>query len=222
MSAVMVRRIQGLSIARRCAELGARLSTIEHVSGLPQSEFRHLAFPAQSTVPRGRIPTSIDWLHRRTSLLGQAEAAIIMCTYRRLTDGGFPAPDALLGAYSHYREICESPHRISLDRAFNLASNMDGIWLARKRCLHLVRCSACGSEYIGTIVSVDTAATPCCPFCPVLQRYALDPRLQAHFPERPIVGAGDLQVGVMALMRKHPLHLYGEGQADNRPAAVRA
>lgn len=222
MSSLLDRRLQALSTARACAMFGARLSTIEHLSGLPQPEFRHLAFPTQGKVPRGRIPTSVDWLHRRTSLLEQAEAAVIMTTYRRMTDGGFPPSEALLGAYAYYRDICEAPYRIILDRAFTLASNMDGIWLVRKRCLQLVRCSACGSEHIGPIVSDATNTAPDCPFCPVIHRYLLDPRLQARFPHRPQAAAADLHLSILALMRKHPLHLHPVAHTDGERVAASA
>lgn len=218
MSVVMVRRLQALSIAKRCVDLGARLSTIEHLSGLPQSEFRHLAFPTRSTVPRGRSPGSVDWLHRRTTVLEQAAAAVVMAGYRRLRNGGFPAPEALLGAYSHYREICDPPHRITLDRALDLASHVDGIWLARHCSLDLVTCAACGSEYLATLGCEKGSAAEDCPFCVLIQRYRVDRRLQLHFPTRPLVSAADLQVGVMALMRSHPLHL--QAQSDRPTLAV--
>lgn len=127
-----------------------------------------------------------------------------------------------MGAYSHYWDICEAPHRISLDRAFTLASNMDGTWLVNRRCLQLVRCSACGSEHIGPIVSDATNAAPDCPFCPVIHRYQLDPRLQARFPHRPQAAAADLHLSILALMRKHPLHLHPAVHVDGQQVAASA
>ncbi|WP_418319650.1 FlhC family transcriptional regulator [Piscinibacter sakaiensis] len=220
MSAMMVRRLQALSIAKRCVDLGARLSTIEQLSGLPQPEFRHLAYPTRSTVPRGRTPSSVDWLHRRTTVLEQAAAAVVMSSYRRLREGGFPASEALLGAYSHYTEVCDPPYRINLDRALDLASHLDGIWLSRGRSLELIRCPACGSEHLATLGS-ETRFGSDCPFCALIQRYRVDPRLRAHFPARPPLAASDFQIGVMSLMRSSPLHLQPEAHDEpSLPVAI--
>lgn len=207
MSALMVRRLQALSIAKRCVDLGARLSTIEQLCGLPQVEFRHLAYPAHLSVPRGRTPSSVEWLHRRTTVLEQAAAAVVMSSYRRLRDGGFPAAEALLSAYVHYTEVFDPPHRVTLDRALDMASNLDGIWLAKSRSLEIVRCSDCGSEHLATLGSDADRVPLNCPFCALIHRYRFDPRLRVHFPARPLLAPEGLQMGVMALMRSIPLQL---------------
>ena len=45
-------------------------------------------------------------------------------------DSGFGAGESLVAAYRHYQTVCHGSCRISFDRAFDLASHTDGIWLA--------------------------------------------------------------------------------------------
>ena len=88
----------------------------------------HLLFPDRQAVPRGRSPDSPEWYHG-ANLLCRAEASIVVAIYLRLRAADLSAGEALLGAYHHYCGVCESPHRISFDRAFDLVAHTDGIWL---------------------------------------------------------------------------------------------
>lgn len=202
MSAPLARRVGALSIARQCIELGARISTIEQLSGLPVREFRHLCFPTARSIPRGRPPNSVEWLHRRTSMLEQTAAAVLMTTYRRLQTGGFASTDSLLGAYAYYTSISDPPHRISLDRALDLASHLDGRWLAKVSSLDIVACGRCGSSHLAARGTPSQTTTDC-PFCALVSRYTVDPRVQACFRVRPLPDGADLQICLLAMMRDH-------------------
>jgi len=115
------RQLRALALAKACAACGARVRTIGHLTGLPPREALRLLFPDRLAVPRGRSPDSPEWYHG-ANLLHRAEASIVVALYRRLRDADFPAGEALVGAYRHYVGICQPPHRISFDRAFDLAA----------------------------------------------------------------------------------------------------
>lgn len=196
------RQLRALHLAKECAALGARVRTISHLSGLPRRELLHQLFPDRSRVPKGRPPASPEWYHG-ANLLYRAEASIVMSTYRRLRGGGFSAAEALLAAYRHYRSIGEAPHRISLDRAFDLAAHTDGLWLTDLQSFSVLACPVCHSEFLAVYGSIP-ASNQSCPFCKLLQRYRTDPRVQASFPVRPLPDLAQLQLGAMQLLRSTP------------------
>lgn len=194
------RQLRALQLAKDCAELGARVRTIGHLSGLPPRELLRLLFPDRERVPRGRPPDSPEWYHG-ANLIYRTEASIVIALYRRLRTGGFPAADALLAAYRHYAGICEAPHRISFDRAFDLAAHTEGQWLTGTRSFSLVACPVCGSEYLAAFGAMPRTNDEC-PFCKLVQRYATDQRVQGAFPVRPLPDVSGLELGVRRLLRE--------------------
>ncbi len=181
------RHVGAILLAQQCAELGARCRTIHLVTGLTPRDLQWLFFSDPQATPRGRAPDSPEWYHS-ANLLHRAEASIFGSVYRRLRDAGFGAGDALVSAYRSYRSICQCPYRISFDRAFDLASHTDGIWLARSPAFSVVVCSACSSRFLAAFGSV-AAASDDCPFCRLVHRFGTDPRLQRSFPiHEPTVG----------------------------------
>ena len=161
------RQLRALALAKACAACGARVRTIGHLTGLPPREALRLLFPDRLAVPRGRSPDSPEWYHG-ANLLHRAEASIVVALYRRLRDADFPAGEALVGAYRHYVGICQPPHRISFDRAFDLAAHTDGLWLTDTRSFSLVTCPACHSEFLAAFGSV-ARSNDHCPFCKLVQ-----------------------------------------------------
>jgi hypothetical protein len=176
------RQLKALRLARDCADLGARVRTLVHLTGLPPPELRSLLSSSLRPPARGRAPDSPEWYHR-ANLLDRAEASITMSLYRRLRHTGFGATDALPAAYRHYRCICVHPHRISFDRAFDLAAHTDGIWIAREPAFDLVNCPSCHSHYLAAYGSTATT-NESCPFCKLIRRFEADVRVQASFPYR--------------------------------------
>lgn len=176
------RQLQALRLARDCANLGARVRTLVHLTGLPAPELRTLLSSSHRSPARGRAPDSPEWYHR-ANLLDRAEASIAMALYRRLRRAGFGATEALPAAYRHYGSTCEAPHRISFDRAFDLASHIDGIWIAREPAFDLVNCPACHSGFLASYGSTATTDESC-PFCKLIRRFEADVRVQASFPDR--------------------------------------
>jgi hypothetical protein len=94
--------------------------------------------------------------------------------YRRnLGQAGLAAGEALVFAYRAYQAATLPPYRISLDRAFNLVSYIDGIWLANAPALSVLTCPGCGCEFIAAVGTVAHPGEPC-PFCKLLERFHLD------------------------------------------------
>ena len=193
------RPIRALALAKACADHGARVRTISLLTGLNPRDLLRLLFPDRQAVPRGRSPDSPEWYHG-ANLLCRAEASIVAVIYRQLRSADFGAGDALLGAYRHYLGVCQPPHRISFDRAFDLAAHTDGLWLTETPSFTLVVCPACHSEFLAAIGSVARSNDQC-PFCKLVQRYRTDPRVQSSFPARPLVNPPPAQLGMLTLLR---------------------
>lgn len=193
------RQLRALALAKACAACGARVRTIGHLTGLPPREALRLLFPDRMAVPRGRSPDSPEWYHG-ANLLHRAEASIVVALYRRLRDADFPAGEALVGAYRHYIGICQPPHRISFDRAFDLAAHTDGLWLTDTRSFSLVTCPTCHSEFLAAYGSV-ARSNDHCPFCKLVQRYGTDPRVQGAFPVQPLAVPTAEQLGMLVLLQ---------------------
>ena len=193
------RQIAALALARECAAHGARVRTISRITGMNPNELLRLLFPDRRAVPRGRSPDSPEWYHG-ANLLNRAEASILVAIYRRLRSAEFSAGEALLGAYRHYVGVCHAPHRISFDRAFDLAAHTDGLWLTQTRSFSLVLCPACHSDFLAAFGSVALSNDQC-PFCKLVQRYGTDPRVQSSFPARPLAAPTAMQLGMLSLLR---------------------
>ena len=162
-------------------------------------------FNDPQSIPRGRPPDSPEWYHS-ANLLFRTDASIVTAVYRRLRHAGFGHGEALVGAYRHYRVVCQAPYRISFDRAFDLASHTDGIWIAKSPSFAVVTCPSCASEFLAALGTVPTANA--CPFCKLVQRYGHDTRVQTSFPTHPLPDPTAFQQG-MAM-----LHWKSESEAD--------
>jgi hypothetical protein len=173
-----------LALARESAAHGARVLTISLLTGLIPYELARLVRSARKTPPRGRQPTSPEWYHK-SNLLRRSESSILMATYCRLRDLGFGAEDSLLGAYRQYAGLFRAPLRISFDRAFELASHIEGRWLVQVKGLALARCPTCRLEFV-TAVGVVTCASDECPFCKLTVRFRADARVRDSLPMPPI------------------------------------
>jgi len=191
--------IRALTLAKGCAAHGARVRTISHLTGMNPRDLLRLLFPDRQRAPRGRCPDSPEWYHG-TNLLNRAEASIVMAIFRRLRGADCHAGEALLGAYRHYAGVCQPPHRISFDRAFDLAAHTDGLWLTGTQSFSLVGCPSCHGEFLAAFGSVALSNDQC-PFCKLVQRYATDARLQSSFPTRPLIAPSDMQMSMLALLR---------------------
>jgi hypothetical protein len=192
------RHLRAIQLAQDCHKLGARARTIHHVTSLPPRDLQRFFFTDPKATPRGRAPDSPEWYHG-VNLLFRAESSIFVCVYRRLRDGGFAAAEALVGAYRHYQTMCQCPYRISFDRAFDLASHTDGIWLAKSSAFSIVTCSACGCEFLAAAGTV-TSTNDNCPFCKLVRRRATDHRVQSAFPTQPLGDPTAIQLQIMALV----------------------
>lgn len=194
------RHIHALGLAKECAALGARIRTIKYVTGLAHAQLAHLFFADRSSAPRGRPPDSPDWYHN-ANLLNRAEASMFVSIYRRIRELGFGPAEALVGGYKHYRAGCPVSPRISFDRAFDLASHLDGLWIVREPNFSLLTCVTCTSQYV-TSIGAQLGSNHECPFCRLVDRYQRDPRVKTSFPERASPDVGSLQFSMIALAKR--------------------
>jgi hypothetical protein len=206
------RQLRAIHLAKQLAALGARLKTIHLITGIPPRQVQCLFFPDPRTIPRGRAPDSAEWYHGANLIL-RTDACLIGAKYRQLRDQGLAADEALVLAYRAYRAATLPPYRISLDRAFNLVSHIDGVWLATAPTLSVLTCPSCSCEFIA---AVGTVAHPgeACPFCKLIERFHLDPRIQASYPARPASNLTERQLGMLALFHKLSPGAEGDTPAE--------
>ncbi len=206
------RQLRAIQQAKQLAALGARLKTIHVMTGLPPRQVQRLFFPDAHTIPRGRAPDSAEWYHGANLIL-RTDACLIGAKYRQLRNQGLSAGEALILAYRAYQSATRPPYRISLDRAFNLVSHIDGIWLARTPTLTVLTCPDCGCEFIAAI---GTTIHPgeACPFCKLLERFHVDHRIQASYPARPVINMAERQLGMLALFHKLSFAAEGDNPAE--------
>jgi hypothetical protein len=143
----------------------------------------------------------------------RTDACLIGAKYHQLRSHGLTAAEALILAYRAYQSVTQPPYRISLDRAFNLISYVDGIWLASAPTLTILTCPGCGCEFIaavGTIIHPGEA----CPFCKLLERFHVDHRIQASYPARPAIDMTARQLGMLALFHKLSPCAEGDNPAE--------
>lgn len=194
------RHIRALGLAKECAALGARIRTIEYVTGLAHGEIGRLFFPDRASAPRGRAPDSPDWYHN-ANLLNRAEASIFVSIYRRIRKLGFDPAQALVSGYKHYLQVCSVRPRIGFDRAFDLASHIDGLWIVRAQNFSLITCPTCASQYV-TSISAKLVSNNECPFCKLVKRYPRDSRIQTSFPVKALPDVSAMEFGVIALSKR--------------------
>lgn len=208
------RRVRALALARDCAELGARVRTIHHITGIGMRELVRLLFTERNQPPRGRAPDTREWYHA-ANLLSRTEASVIVSNFRRLRAMSFGAGEALVCSYRYYRSVYQSPHRISFDRAFDLASHTDALWIATVPSFVLIQCSVCRSEFLDALGTKAQSSDPC-PFCRLMRRVDVDPRVRESFPQPPPI---DEEIAARLVQPLHP-HAERESQHGSVPFAV--
>lgn len=194
------RHIRALALAKECVSLGARIRTVGYVTGLPHGQLTHLFFSDCTLAQRGRAPDSPEWYHS-ANLLNRTDASIFLSIYRRIRELGFGPTEALVSGYQHYLTVCCSHPRINFDRAFDLASHMDGLWTVRTPSFSLVTCPVCTSQYV-TAISTQPTTNHECPFCKLVKRFQRDPRLQASFPVNALPDITTIPSGMFALSKQ--------------------
>lgn len=205
------RHLRAIQLAKQLAALGARLKTIHLITGIPPRQAQSLFFPDPRAIPRGRAPDSAEWYHGANLIL-RTDACLIGAKYHQLRVQGLTAGEALVLAYRAYQAATLPPYRISFDRAFNLISHIEGIWLATAPTLSVLACPRCGCEFIA---AVGTVAHLCdaCPFCKLFERFPLDHRLQASYPARPTGDMTEHHLGMPAVFQ-----LLSPGSEGDIPA----
>jgi flagellar transcriptional activator FlhC len=192
------RRAKTLLRAKELVLLGARLSTVELVTGLGKYESLRMFFDRAENPPKaGRHCESTEWPFKVT-LVYRCDAAIVVAGYRNCRDLRLDCAESLIQAYKNYAarfddgEAASKPKpRIDFERAFDLVRHVEGIWGVDHPDLCLVTCSECRKRYLSGPVAVLRRVASC-PFCSLRDRYERDGRVRAYYPPRqsmPLVGS---------------------------------
>jgi flagellar transcriptional activator FlhC len=206
------RHLRAMQLAKQLAALGARLKTIHLITGIPPRQVQSLFFPDAHTIPRGRAPDSAEWYHGANLIL-RTDACLIGARYRQLRNQGLAAGEALVFAYRAYQAATLPPYRISLDRAFNLVSYIDGIWLASAPTLSVLTCPGCGCEFIA---AVGTVAHPrrTLPLLQAAGTLSPGPSHPSVLPGSPALDMTERQLGMLALFHKLSPEAEGDSPSE--------
>lgn len=178
--------LKTLEYATSCAEMGAHVRTISLLTGLPMSKLRNF-LPQPTQAHRGRRPDTPE-LYHSTNLLFRVEASLFVSLFQLLLSSGLSPPNAFLGAYRHYCARCPHTPRISFERAFDLASHVATLWIAKTARFSLVACPCCQCQYLSEAITIMPNNNSECPFCKLTARYChyKDTRIKASYPTRPL------------------------------------
>lgn len=177
------RHIKSMSLARTCVDLGAHVKAVTCITGLPAYVLANFFFDDDHSPPRGRLPSSYEWFHNKANFVDKVEASIFAAIYSQVTQSECEPGEALVTAYRLYVERCTGKPRISFDRAFDLVSHLQGIWLRRQPDFTLQKCAECMSKNLMAIGELCNSTSECL-FCKLVKRYPIDKRMQSIFPER--------------------------------------
>lgn len=140
-------KLEQLETARECMRFGARPPVVATVSRLPHRFVRCTIFEGAQAGRVGRPGYGDGWWERAT-LAALLEASVFAVDYRRLKAQGYPDARCLITAYRCYAKAVGHRPAFSFDQACYIASQLDGIWLARKATIELAACACCGTAYI--------------------------------------------------------------------------
>ena len=200
-TAYVDRKAKTLLRAKELVLLGARISTVELVTGLSKYESVNLFFDNAERPPKpGRHCESTEWPFRVT-LVYRCDAAVVVAIYRNCRDLRLDCTESLIQSYKNYRSLFDdattgSKPRIDFERAFDLVRHVEGIWRVSHPDLFLASCPTCHKRYLSGLVSGPRRAVSC-PFCSLSSRYERDERVRAYYPPRLPV-AGSVYLGLLS------------------------
>ena len=174
-----------LALARRALAAGARTSTVESLTGLDRWTLRRCFTCAPHGAPKpGKRPDSPDRFVKNASLSTMVDASLAYALYRDHREWWPPPAEALVTSYEHYARR-RAPCGLSFDRVFYVVCWTECLWVwtGREAIFRFTTCTLCHCHYLASPATVDDHEREC-PFCKALARYARDPRLRSHFPER--------------------------------------
>lgn len=173
------RRWHAMELAKTAIELGARLSIVSAITGLPKWELRLHFCNGDLPAPYiGRAPWSPDW-YLKQKVVVEIHAAVFYASFQAIRQLGYPASDALVTSYKCYLRRFGYDPRLSFDRAFELVTHIDGLWTQSPPTLTTVACRICGSAFLRRRERPVRSAQ--CPFCK-LARTTHGPTLKALRP----------------------------------------
>lgn len=171
-------RLSQFSEAREYVKLGARLVTVQRLTGLRPPDLHRWFYRDPADTQIGRPPNAAQW-YPLANLLQRVDACLFAAPFQRLIARGFPPKASLLNAFRGYRELRLNQPRVDFDRAVDLAAHLRGLWLTATPHLIVITCPICGCETLNAL-GIKTPLN--CPFCQLLLRYPRDNRVRVHFP----------------------------------------
>lgn len=171
-------RLSQYAEAREYVELGARLVTVQRLTGLRPPDLHRWFYRDPRQAQFGRPPNAVQW-YTLANLLQRVDACLFAAPFQRLITRGFAPKAALLNAYRGYLELGLCQPRVDFDRAVDLAGHIAGLWLTHTAHLIVLTCPLCACDTLST----QGLKTPLdCPFCQLQSRYPRDKRVRVHFP----------------------------------------
>jgi hypothetical protein len=193
-----------LALARRAFAAGARTGTVESLTGLDRWTLRRCFTSAPDGAPKpGKRPDSPDRFVKNASLSTMVDASLAYALYRDHREWWPQPAEALIMSYEHYVRR-RAPCGLSFDRVFYIVCWTDCLWVwtGREAIFRLTTCTLCHCHYLASPATADDHEREC-PFCKALARYARDPRLRSHFPERRYPEVSAALAGIMTSL-EHP------------------
>ena len=191
------RHIRSLSIAKTCAELGARIRTItlHHRARARRARppfLRRQALRSPGSPSRFSGVVSPEGQFDREGRSGHGRGRLLPDARSRIRSNGC----ACRRVQALPRAMQANP-RINFDRAFDLVCHTQGIWIADRPQLALATCPRCQSQHLTGLGERPSHHRPC-PFCQLVKRYWCDKRVQATFPPRSLPAVKSSQFGLLS------------------------
>lgn len=156
--------LEALRVAERCLSWGARLQTIQYLTGLHRHTLTQLANASDTRIPMGRPSDGYRW-YLHTDLLGQVEACVFIAQFLRLRSEQFRPVTSIISAFGSVAALAQHEPRLEFDHAFDIAAKVEGRWRYIHPWLEVNTCPVCECQRIQSI----NAKAPC-PFCELIDR----------------------------------------------------
>jgi len=157
-----------LDIAREALELGARRSVVQQMTGISESELRHVfGLCPGLTGNHGGRPTSIEKLFEGREI--HLQASDFYSGFHHLFHRGVQPDQALVVAYRRYQHRHAGNVRLGFDRAFSVVTSVCRLWTTSEPSLRALRCGHCGALFIAPVDTYPWHQTPCT-YCRVARR----------------------------------------------------
>ncbi len=166
MKPLVLAHFNALKVAESCLSWGARLQTIQYLTGLHRHTLTQLANATDTRIPIGRPSDGYRW-YLHADLLGRLEACVFIAHFSKLRSEKFGPVESILSAYGSVAGLALHDRRLEFDHAFDVAAKVEGRWRYIHPWLEINTCGVCECQHIQSI----SAKAPC-PFCELIGQQA--------------------------------------------------